>query len=78
MIDSDTMRTKTPEPPRIVQSIVCKMADGIDHRQITRRMPWANRAHVRAYMHGQPIRLSERAIDQIIDTIEAIKSQGQA
>lgn len=78
MIDSDTMRTKTPEPPRIVQAMVCAMAVGIDHRQITRRMPWANRAHVRAYMHGQPIRLSERAIDQIIDTIEAIKSQGPA
>ena len=64
---------RTPEPNRTVQAIVRKMADGIDHREIQRRMPWSNRWFLRKYLLGDQVRLSERTIDQVLDAIDAIR-----
>ena len=63
----------TPEAPRTVQAIVIDMARGLHPKDIRRRAPWMNRANVTAYLRGQPIRLSERAIDQIIVAIVEAK-----
>lgn len=65
--------TITPEPPRTVQAIVIDMAKGLHPRDIRRRAPWMNRANVTAYLRGGPIRMSERAIDQIIVAIVEAK-----
>lgn len=67
----------TPEPPRTVQAIVIDMAKGLHPRDIRRRAPWMNRANVTAYLRGGPIRMSERAIDQIIVAIVEAKESAR-
>ena len=78
MIYSATMpRNQTPEPPRSVQAVIIEMARGLHPKDIRRRAPWMNRANVTAYLAGKPIRMSERAIDQIIVAIIDAKGGGK-
>ena len=70
-------RNQTPEPPRAVQAVIIEMASGLHPKDIRRRVPWMNRANLTAYLGGKPIRLSERAIDQVIVAIVETKGEGK-
>jgi|LakMenEpi03Aug12_release.lakeMendotaPanAssembly.Ray.scaffolds.fasta_scaffold3585578_1 hypothetical protein len=63
------MITMTPDVPRSVQAMVRDMAVDLRARDIYRFVPWMNQANLYAWLRGDDIRLSERAIDQIMHAI---------
>lgn len=66
--------TTSPDAPRAVQTMVVRMAEGLTPRDIHRLVPWINRANLATWLRGGSVRLSEKAIDQIMHAIEHVRS----